>query len=57
VLQRDSSAQEQLLCKAQQGCGHCLQALRGEEREVKDSHLLEDAEISFEEKTSQPFTQ
>ena len=31
ALQRDSSAQEQLLCRAQQGGEHCRQAPRGDE--------------------------
>jgi len=36
ALQRDSSAQEQLLCTAQQGWGHCLRlALGGERREIE----------------------
>ena len=37
ALQRDSSAQEQLLCTAQQqGWGHCLQGTRAPERREGD---------------------
>ena len=36
VLQRHSSAQEQLLCTAQQGWGHCLQGTRVAERSEGD---------------------
>ena len=36
ALQRDSSAQEQLLCTAQQGWGHCLQGTRAAERREGD---------------------
>ena len=36
ALQRDSSAQEQLLCIAQQGWGHCLQGTRVAERRKGD---------------------
>ena len=32
LVQRDSSAQEQLLCTAQQGWGHCLKGTRAAER-------------------------
>ena len=47
VLQRDSSAQEQLLCTAQQGWGHCLQGTRAAERregDVKGGMLRADCE-------------
>jgi len=57
------SAAERQLCpeaaplQSPAGLRECLQALREEDREIKGSQLLEDVESSFEEKSSQSFTQ
>ena len=60
ALKRQSSAQEQLLCKGRQGQGHGLQvsALKGEEseREVRGRPEWEDAEMWLEEKSGPPLT-